>query len=315
MIAIGVIVILAGILILGLSKVKNTAQAQSTKVTLESLRGMLGEFETATRFRAKTPDGWVWEDGAIIREANPQLGNLWLTPAGTSGLKPDLDAPGDVRAETTAESKNSRHGSRAVVNTTVAMGEIARVGANRTALSGTSQDSFFYPEWVDPQWDVNLGQRFPGPGTDNVQMTNNELNEAVIYLKGMRVKHKAKNYICTESEPGTTPPDASSQWREDTAATPMLKDGWGNPIIFVPATGLRVRMLLDASNLLDSAVQSDQKYTRVVTSAGLVDPNDPTLNYNTANYRAPAGVKPFFASAGPDGNFATGDDNVYSFEN
>lgn len=62
---------------------------------------------------------------------------------------------------------------------------------------------------------------------------------------------------------------------------PILLDGYENPIIVVPSGGL-------AGVSLNGVVQP------VITS--------------------PDG-KPFFASAGPDGNFQTGDDNVYSFEN
>jgi type II secretory pathway pseudopilin PulG len=62
---------------------------------------------------------------------------------------------------------------------------------------------------------------------------------------------------------------------------PILLDGWGNPIIFVPSLGLTG-----------------------VTVGGQA--NQPVL--------APDN-RPFFVSAGEDGDFSTGDDNVYSFEN
>jgi hypothetical protein len=65
-----------------------------------------------------------------------------------------------------------------------------------------------------------------------------------------------------------------------------MKDGWGNPIIFVPA------------------------------SIGLAGSSTQGVKLGTSTYVAitsPDG-RPFWASAGPDGDFATGDDNVYSFE-
>ena len=61
--------------------------------------------------------------------------------------------------------------------------------------------------------------------------------------------------------------------------SPILADAWNNPIIFVPADGL----------------------TGVTTSSG------------TSTIQSPD-RKPFFASAGPDGNFTTGKDNIYSFD-
>ena len=68
---------------------------------------------------------------------------------------------------------------------------------------------------------------------------------------------------------------------------PALADAWGNPILFVPAGGLKV-------------------YThgsKTSNPAGVV-----------ATIVNPVPNRPFWASAGPDGDFATGDDNIYSFE-
>jgi hypothetical protein len=58
-----------------------------------------------------------------------------------------------------------------------------------------------------------------------------------------------------------------------------LADGWGNPIILCPPAGLEVK------------VKESGAVTKVTAPGG----------------------RPFWASAGPDGNFSTGDDNVYSF--
>lgn len=63
---------------------------------------------------------------------------------------------------------------------------------------------------------------------------------------------------------------------------PIFLDGYDNPIIIVPSGGL-------AGVSLNGVAQA----TPITSPDG----------------------KPFFASAGPDGNFQTGDDNVYSFEN
>ncbi len=78
-----------------------------------------------------------------------------------------------------------------------------------------------------------------------------------------------------------------------TAPTNILLDGWSNPIIFVPAAGL-------------DGVTYDSRggATQTVTSAGVA----------ASGGAIPAGARPFFASAGPDGDFSKGDDNVYSFE-
>lgn len=72
---------------------------------------------------------------------------------------------------------------------------------------------------------------------------------------------------------------------------PVLLDAWNNPIIYVPATGLQnVRVAGDLRN---------------ISSAGAY----------ALNGTPPPGARSFWASAGPDGDFSKGDDNVYSFGN
>ncbi len=65
---------------------------------------------------------------------------------------------------------------------------------------------------------------------------------------------------------------------------PVLLDAWQNPIIFVPATGLTSVTVGGVSTTI----------TTTGTAGSVVN-------------------RPFFASAGPDGDFSKGDDNVYSF--
>jgi len=102
----------------------------------------------------------------------------------------------------------------------------------------------------------------------------------------------------------------------NVAVPPVVLDGWGNPIIFVPASGL-----------YNVHFSSDQNGAapHLITSSKMRVPNG---NNDRANVRVD---RPFFASAGPDGVFgyvdtnlngsyetATdkpgGDDNIYSFE-
>jgi prepilin-type N-terminal cleavage/methylation domain-containing protein len=92
-----------------------------------------------------------------------------------------------------------------------------------------------------------------------------------------------------------TGPDARSR-----IDPPLILDAWNNPIIYVGSRGLA------GVDLVKKPGGDFDKPNQQVTSVGvfpLLKPTDPT----------PAGARPFFASAGPDGNFRTGDDNVYSF--
>lgn len=92
------------------------------------------------------------------------------------------------------------------------------------------------------------------------------------------------------------PPGGASNLKSDVAgqssSPPVLLDSYKNPILYIPAGGLIGVNVADRMN-------------QRVTSRGVVDAAD----------APPAGSRPFFASAGKDGNFATGDDNVYSFSN
>jgi prepilin-type N-terminal cleavage/methylation domain-containing protein len=83
---------------------------------------------------------------------------------------------------------------------------------------------------------------------------------------------------------------------------PLVLDAWGNPIIFVGAGGL-IGVKFDAQR---SGTTDPPR--RRVTSVGILNETDPAI-------RGPQSARPFFASAGPDGDFVTGDDNMYSFEN
>lgn len=68
-----------------------------------------------------------------------------------------------------------------------------------------------------------------------------------------------------------------------TITKPVLLDGWRKPLLYVGSGGL--------TNLLSDATGSTAR-----------------------TIKSPDG-RPFWVSAGPDGNFRTHDDNVYSFEN
>jgi hypothetical protein len=95
---------------------------------------------------------------------------------------------------------------------------------------------------------------------------------------------KMLTFTCITRQPDTPDPAAAppnpAYWIQIDAqpAAPIVLDLWGNPIWFVPAGAL--------------SVISANGHPHVVHSPG---------------------NRPFFVSAGPDGDFRTGDDNVYSF--
>jgi hypothetical protein len=108
------------------------------------------------------------------------------------------------------------------------------------------------------------------------------------------VNEDTGNLLVSTARTGSTPA---------TIDPPLILDAWGNPIIFVGSDGLAG---VTVESRKSGATLSPQR----VTSAGLFDyGGDP---YDTTNL--PRNRRPFFASAGPDGDFKLGDDNVYSFE-
>ena len=109
--------------------------------------------------------------------------------------------------------------------------------------------------------------------------------------------------LADAADNGKLLPDGGSEKRIDP---PLVLDGWNNPIIFVGSGGLRdVNLVPRTSGTTGGGTSAGfEKPDQTITSAG-VFPRGAVL---------PASARPFFASAGPDGDFRLGDDNLYSFE-
>jgi prepilin-type N-terminal cleavage/methylation domain-containing protein len=87
----------------------------------------------------------------------------------------------------------------------------------------------------------------------------------------------------------------------------VLLDGWGNPIIVVPPAGLVVK-IKDPSDTTGATM-----VPYIVRTSGTYPCTPPSPPY-TASVPVSAADRPFFASAGQDGDFSFGEDNVYSFQ-
>src|SRR5262245_25678582 len=175
LIAIGIIAILASLLVMGIRSVIGGSKAESTKVTLNALQGMLAEFQAKTG-TTKSPQAWRWwnsgnaitatpdTDTARVKRVNPSAppspprDYLWHVAAdeampgafnppafrnndGPPRLYDSLDAPGLVASsEGNVHDPNnaSRNASRAVLNTEVVMSMLLTVPSNRQALEKIS---------------------------------------------------------------------------------------------------------------------------------------------------------------------------------
>lgn len=301
LVTMGVIVILVGILFLGLRAMSNSGKADQTRVNLSNLQNMLAELDAATKLRG---DVAVWaahdSSGAVVAvdtattHANWGL-DFWrvhfkTAPAGTAL---GLVAPSDLDAENSPTA--DRDASFAIVNTSIAMGQLARIPANRTALEQMGSDVSYLLTWPKPK---RTQVKAPG-GNRVVEATDG--NDDVRYVAGAIVKEGNAVYRCVGSGFVLSAPSSGTDWVAESKPAPLVLDGWNNPIIFVPASGLVVRLKGNANDY-----KSTGNITRVITSAGLYDPAVVT--------QIPANTRPFWASAGPDGVFWQGDDNLYSFE-
>ncbi len=308
LVAIGIIVVLAGLLFLALPAITGSAKFNSTKITLGSLQGMLTELDAKTKL-SKPPAAWRWwGTGATSVTLDPSSGfDFWKIPARlTTWRDPDaLDAPGVVSAD--GAGNVNRNGSRQVLNTQIVMSTLLGIPSNRAALEKIAADRYFTPDWVGGT------DKAVTPGTDVVLMTNNEGTEPIHYLLGNKVQHGGTKYLCLQEHDATSPPTPGANWAVDNSAqTPILLDSWNNPIIFVPGTGLRVRTPDGATRYVngDGTIPPEVKTTIVMSPEGKSGP-DPG---GSGNPKVLQTGRPFFASAGPDGDFAKGDDNLYSFE-
>jgi len=122
--------------------------------------------------------------------------------------------------------------------------------------------------------------------------------------KQVLTKIPSKQVLGTADGPKGTPPRVAPYGDEKLIDPPLVLDAWNNPIIFVGSDGL-------AGVTFESKNAGKDEYR--VTSTGLVGPI-PTGSGNVNPAERSKSWRPFFASAGPDGDFRTGDDNVYSFE-
>lgn len=264
LVAIGILVVLIGIVAFTVSNVTTGAKKNETKVRMEALNAMFTELQTTAKlnkqpgrmFYGTTPTAWdastdgpldIWKDGDPSVPAIGVTTNLYQ-PVGPVGL---------VTEDAFNTGKHDRIKSAAVHNTQLVLGLLLSVPRNQSTLANLPPKSFMdNPYKNTTPVAANLG--------------------SITFVNASDKK---------------------------TAFKPaLLVDGWNNPIIFVPAAGLRGVKFKEHGDEL-----------HVITSTNKLIEEGAT--FDPLGYVTPGGAIPFFASAGPDGDFSTGDDNVYSFEN
>lgn len=153
------------------------------------------------------------------------------------------------------------------------------------------------------------------PGFVFEDQPDRDTSDAVIYTRDAMAILLA--VPANQSAMGQLPPEQLFT----IGSTPVLLDAWDNPIVFVspPNTDFSPSSTIDWDDrygLTGVNIEGIAPGVRIVNPGG---PDHP--EYSKYPQDNPEGrqrlqhFRPFWVSAGPDGNFQTHDDNIYSFEN
>jgi len=264
LIAIGIIVILAGMLLLGLKHMVGSTKNNSTQIGLQNARSMMAELETRDTL-------------------TNQLGGIYPTYSTTPIPAPELVTVDAYDSSTTIPQNNGRFLAPAVLRTQQVMAKLRAMPDNRQLLAKMAPERLLRPQ----AGGLAYGQYAP-PTTPK---------------------------LLTVSEQMPTPPEHGHP------DAPILVDAWNNPIIFVPPAGLQVAFAYDGAKqyAVGEVVGAaggpyfrNLRGSKGVTAVAGDDWEQMPPSF-TGTVTSPDG-RPFFASAGPDGNFQSPMDNLYSFE-
>jgi type II secretory pathway pseudopilin PulG len=265
LITIGVIIVLLGMLMFGLRAFSNSSKARETRATLEIAMGLFSELDAKIRLAQNNDVKQYWASD----QGNLVFVDLESGPYSNPAW--ELSFWNDPTRTMHQGPPNSKP---APIR---APGKVASGEADRDRHEAI--------------WNTAIAMsRFMALPTNRSKVQSMPSQRVLLLLKD-----------ATQDPTGQAPTQTTSG--VTAQKFPILLDAWGNPIIFVPASGLGS----DASGAIGALKVGGVQ--RVVTSSKLRDP----INVNT-DYAILGTDRPFFASAGPDGDFTTGDDNIYSFE-
>jgi type II secretory pathway pseudopilin PulG len=266
LIAIGIIIVLAGMLLLGLKAMVGSTTGNSAQIGLQNARAMMAELETRD---------------SLTNQLGPIYGAP-VVPFNTVTINaPEFVTTDAYEGSIANPQNNGRFLSEAVASTQRVMAKLRSMPSNRDLLEKTWPDRLLRPQTGGLPYAITSG------GTLTIS---------------------------------TADPAGTTHGHPDP---PILVDSWNNPIIFVPPGGLVVAFPYDgAKNYAIGEVvgPAGGPYFRNIRVSKGIATSDGTYweqmppAFSASVVRSPDG-RPFFASAGPDGNFQSPDDNLYSFEN
>ena len=325
-VAVAIIAILASLLVYGISHLTASAKGNSTKLMLQNNRGMLQEFVN-TPGLGRSVANWPWIDlqtgNIFIANANPVTyptnGSILWTSSVTyliaTGTQPSpLCAPVKQMTNDAASFAN-RNGSYAVLYTPLALRMIGGVSTAKAMIAKIPTGSTMVPIWVS-------GAPY-APGNVVKSPMDNKYYRLTPQSGPWTGTMTQAGFLATSSSGSsyTTDPSSGGDWKPlDPNETPdaILLDAWGNPILMAPSAGL-INVWTNCtkpSDALDPPPQWGGSLTPTTQLQAWAFPI-PNGGTNQPYYQKPIVApdsKPFFYSAGPDGFYITGDDNIYSFD-
>ena len=280
LVTISIIILLVALGILAYAHIDRATVMRATRADLQMAQGFLDEYNAGPGISQ------LGSGADTLNQSFPYKGGVF--PAATPpGAGPNNTGP--------------IGGTKKDSQTAVWTGNVSLAGDQRLPVSGTtgqgSQTSF--------PWDTSYTSGSAGH--------NAIYNTAEVMVLLMRLPAVNQSIGKLQSSKLLTLPGGSLSLSNGTLSmpAPILLDGWGNPIIFVPAGGLVTKVSGGASGTQHVLVRS----------SGIIDLDNNPNGYTAAN---PPPLKdndhPFWASAGPDGDFYGadstngGDDNIYSFQ-
>jgi type II secretory pathway pseudopilin PulG len=287
LVTIGIILILATIVLIAVAHIGRSGKENATKVDLQNLQSMTAELETngsldtLIQFPTSTP----WPPAQPPSPDPP-----WTVNGQLSMIKPlggvTTPSPSDVNESVYGSNGGSFAADRwlsfGVMQTQVVMGRLRAAPTNRTTLQNLPGERFLKAQGEGPDYGYN--------GT------------AAITSDKIRTR------------------DGSAHGTPDP---PIMVDAWNNPIIFVPSGGLEVGAVFNSArqykkgNIVETGTNPNFTCYRALRAGTLTAPPGADWEQLPSTFypivKAPNG-RPFWASAGPDGDFQAPDDNMYSFE-
>ena len=264
--AVAIIAVLVALVFLAFKYVGASAKGNRTTVSLQNLKNMWTEFEHS--------GGRPIEYADAAGTPNGVYGDLYWDPAKKLGKPLPLDSSNSGVSEGAA----GRFGEY-TIRTQRVMRQLLSTPAIKKTFDGLPKDSLLYVQYQS--------------GVKYV------VGDEVVVPRG---KDQYDYYVCNIAPATAAPPGMG--WGATDHHTPVVADGYGNPIWFIPRGGLGDTP--NGVNLVSKGGGSYDKPNQLIVAPGAVpNPTPPPTKI---------GKRPFFASAGEDGDFSKGDDNQYSFD-